>query len=160
MAGFNGTADAGTLHTSDVVNNLTNGGTAVPLSAEMGKTLNDKFSTVLEWVRVTNEESTAGADFDKTVSVSIPSTAKEVMFTIQRVSNGRTIASSIVPFQQFAGATIYAIGSYQIFGNAISSLGNFILINAACINLGNGQIEIACTCANINESLRFRVFYR
>lgn len=44
MSGFNGVADAGLLHKDDVVNNLTTGGTTVPLSAEMGKTLNDKLT--------------------------------------------------------------------------------------------------------------------
>lgn len=36
---------ASLLGTGDVVNNLTSGGTTVPLSAEMGKTLNDKLTT-------------------------------------------------------------------------------------------------------------------
>lgn len=39
MPGFNGAVEGGVLHGYDVVDNLTSGGTAVPLSAEMGKYL-------------------------------------------------------------------------------------------------------------------------
>ncbi len=39
MAGFNGSMDAGNVKRSEIVNDLTTGGTTVPLSAEMGKTL-------------------------------------------------------------------------------------------------------------------------
>lgn len=46
MAGFNGTADAGTLHTSDVVNNLNSTDPTKVLAAPQGKALNDKIGTV------------------------------------------------------------------------------------------------------------------
>lgn len=41
MSGFNGNIEAGALHPSDVVNNLTSTTTDRPLSANMGKALNE-----------------------------------------------------------------------------------------------------------------------
>lgn len=123
-------------------------------------TLNAKLGTLLDWTLVASEDSTAGVDYDNTISVSIPNTVKELMFTVQRKSNGRTIASASIPYGQFIGGALYAMGSFTIFGNLISTLNTVAIINAVCIHLENNQIEIACTCANINESLRFRVYYR
>ena len=44
MAGFNGSVDAGNVKRSEIVNNLTSTSTTAPLSANMGKALNDTFA--------------------------------------------------------------------------------------------------------------------
>lgn len=52
MAGFNGTADAGTLHTSDVVNNLTSTDPTKVLAAPQGKALNDTINALFNGLRI------------------------------------------------------------------------------------------------------------
>ena len=90
--------------------------------------------------------------------MNIPSNANEIMFTIQRYSNGRTIACTIVPYGQFVGGAVYAFGSFTMFADNIGNLPNVVIINAVCIDAGNNQVEIAVGA--LNEVLRFRLFYR
>lgn len=56
MSGFNGNIEAGALHPSDVVNNLTSTLTTAPLSANMGKALNEAIA----------QSAVGGAGFLKT----------------------------------------------------------------------------------------------
>ena len=61
MSGFNGAVEGGVLHGYDVVNNLTSTNTDKPLSANMGKTLNEAIAqstAKLKRITVTGVNST------------------------------------------------------------------------------------------------------
>ena len=62
MSGFSGTTEAGVLHGYDVVNNLTSTATNAPLSANMGKTLNDKISNLIKKIDYTGEFAITRSD--------------------------------------------------------------------------------------------------
>lgn len=118
--------------------------------------LNDK----LTWTKIADESTTANTNFDQNISVSYPNyPITEIMFTLQRVSNGRTFASSVIPFNQFNGGAIYAIGSYTIFSapyNDPSATAK--IINAVAIYTDSTHIEIAVM--SNDESIKARVWVR
>lgn len=64
MVGFNGAVDAGTLHTSDVVNNLTSTATDKPGSANMLKTLYDKIVISSGTVTEVKDLTTSGMNYE------------------------------------------------------------------------------------------------
>ena len=104
------------------------------------------------WTMLVNDTTTANAVYDKTHTVSYPNSDKtEFMFSLQRVSNGRTFATTVIPADQFNGGAMYAGGNF-----GVSTTGNFI--NAVCIDSGNSQIEISVP--SVNESIRVRFFVR
>lgn len=106
----------------------------------------------IEWIGPIINDDMSENDRDKTYTVSIPVNCKEIMFTMQRNSNGRTIASVSVPYMQFVGGAMYATGQWTI-----TSGGNY-LITGVCIYTDSSHIEIALSA--ISENVTVRVYYR
>lgn len=111
----------------------------------------------LTWRRVLNIETIANTNFDQTITTENISSAREVMLTIQRTSNGRTIASNVIPYSQFANGALYANGSYNLYSGEMRANANN-WINAVAIWVSNTQIEVAVN--GIPEALTVRVFVR
>ena len=110
------------------------------------------------WVKIADIATSANTVYDNTVSVSYPSNCKEVMVTLQRYSNGRTFASTVLPITQFLNGAAYAGGSYILYSGLMSNNSIGIYVNAAVIYTSATSIEIAVN-AN-SEPIRVRVFAR
>lgn len=115
--------------------------------------LNKKFT----WTKIAEVTQSANASVDSTVDVTYPENCTEIMFTIQRTSNGRTIASTVCPIVQFGGGAVYAFGSYALASGAINAM-TVVGVNAVCIDAGNNQVEIAANACV--EALKYRLFVR
>ena len=109
------------------------------------------------WTNILEKTTTANVNFDETVAVSYPTDPKEIMLTLQRVSNGRTFAASVIPFSQFAGGALYAMGMYAIYSGALNGTSNAV-INAVAIDTPGNQIEVALNAHT--EAIKIRVFVR
>ena len=122
-------------------------------------TLNDQIASFHHtWTKIAEETTTANQNFDKTVYVTYPSGLSEIMFTLQRVSNGRTFATSVCPITQFQGGAIYAFGAYVLTTGKIIDMTGVQAINAVAIQGANNTIELAMN-AN-DEAIKMRVFVR
>ena len=84
---------------SDIVDNLTSGGTTVPLSAEMGKTLNDK----LTWKLLVDKSDTS--------AIAYPSDWNE-LWVIATAENtyGWSTVSAVIPKAYSDGGYITVVG--------------------------------------------------
>lgn len=109
------------------------------------------------WVRIANEGGSIGQTFDKTITVPSMANAKEVMFTVQRSDNGRTIASTIVPYSQFNNGAIYATG-YGTLASAPTDTTAWV--NAVAIWGSATTVQIACYTVNTSTAFMFRLFMR
>ena len=109
------------------------------------------------WTRIANEGGQLNQTFDKTITVPSMANAKEVMFTVQRSDNGRTIASTIVPYGQFSGGAIYATG-YGTLANTPTD--TTVWVNAVAIWVSATSVQIVCNTANTNAAFSFRIFIR
>ena len=93
MAGFSGTTEGGVLHGYDVINNLVSTSTTAPLSANMGKSLNDKMQG----------RSIQGAfaitDTNTEYNVSDMSNASLLIF--QAMRNATYRSSFVIPYNIF-----------------------------------------------------------
>lgn len=98
-----------------------------------------------------NDLTTANAVYDKTHTITYPENYSELMFTMQRVSNGRTFASAIVPAWQFNGGALYVDGYFGVTTTAQD-------IHGVCIDVGNSQVEISVP--NVSEAIRVRLYAR
>lgn len=125
-------------------------------AAVIGDTLSE-LKSGLTWKRIINVQTTANTQYDQTQTVEDISKYNEIMFTIQRWSNGRTIASTVIPVDQFKSAAVYANGSYALYSGVMSQNPSR-WINAVAIYKSNTQIELACG-AN-DEALTLRVYVR
>lgn len=104
-----------------------------------------------DWQLVLEVTQDATKSIDETLLISnAPTNPRELLFTIQRVSNGRTFASTLIPYGQFINAGVYAYGSYILNGSNLR--------NAVAIYTDNTHIEIAADTSS--ESLKYRVFMR
>lgn len=103
------------------------------------------------WQLLVNDLTTANAVYDKTHTITYPENHSELMFTMQRASNGRTFASAIVPAQQFNNGALYADGYFGVTTAAQD-------IHAVCIDVGNSQVEISVP--SVNEAIRVRLYAR
>lgn len=123
--------------------------------------LNSKITNKTNWSRIANITTTANALYDQTIPVTVPDDVTEIMLTLQRASNGRTFATTVIPWNQFNGGAIYAGGSYTLYSGTYGDLVNLEnnrFINAAAIFVSNSSIEIAIN-AN-NEPIQARIFVR
>lgn len=125
-------------------------------AAVIGDTLSE-LKSGLTWKRIINVQTTANTQYDQTQTVEDISKYNEIMFTIQRWSNGRTIASTVIAVDQFKSAAVYANGSYALYSGVMSQNPSR-WINAVAIYKSNTQIELACG-AN-DEALTLRVYVR
>lgn len=124
--------------------------------ANVGNELSE-LKSGLTWKRIINVQTTANTQYDQTQTVEDISKYNEIMFTIQRWSNGRTIASTVITVDQFNSAAVYANGSYALYSGVMSQNPSR-WINAVAIYKSNTQIELACG-AN-DEALTLRVYVR
>ena len=131
-----------------------------PPTREEFNALNSKLTNKTEWLRIAEITTTANVNYDQTVSVTVPSYVSEIMFTLQRASNGRTFASTVVPWGQFNGGAIYTSGEYAIYSGTFTDIVNTgtRLISAVAIYVNNSSIEIAIN-AN-DEPIKARIFVR
>lgn len=111
----------------------------------------NQLEPIKKWTVIINDTTTANSAYDKTFNVSSFTNLREIMFTMQRASNGRTFASSIAPFEQFNSAALYACGNYVLANNQYPIVG-------VCIHASANQIEIALPA--ISESIKVRVWVR
>lgn len=109
-----------------------------------------------QWIRVLEKNQAANTAIDDTISVSYPGEFTEIMYTIQRYSNGRTIASTVVPLTQFQGGAMYAMGAYTLYTGTMKD-STIVVVNGVAIQ-DTGTIEIACNACP--ESLKHRIFVR
>lgn len=111
-----------------------------------------------QWEKILDTTTTANVNYDEEIAVTYPAyTLHEVMFTLQRVSNGRTFATATCPIGQFAGAGLYAFGSFALFSDAANANNN-MRINAVAIDKTDNKIEIAIGACS--EAIKARVFVR
>lgn len=108
------------------------------------------------WYNLINANQEANQAFDNTINVTWPPGFTEVLYTIQRASNGRTIASTVVPAAQFSSAGAYAMGAYTLH-TGIMGDANIVVVNGVAID-GPGAIEVACNACP--EALKHRIFAR
>lgn len=116
----------------------------------------DKIKNIY-WKLIANENTTANALYDRTITVQDLTQYTELMFTLQRSTNGRTFASALIPITQFNDAGCYVSGSYTLYSGAMNGNSNR-WINAVAIYVSNTQIELACN-AN-DEAIKLRVWAR
>ena len=121
------------------------GATGVPL-----KQMQDAIAQSTAWVRLANETVTSGNNFDKTVSISSIASYKELLFTLQ-TSTGRTMASVVVPIEQFRDGAAYLVGAQAVGGTITFKTAVFVYIS-------NTSVEIATN--NNTEAYKLRMFAR
>lgn len=151
MSGFNGAA-------ATPVNSNAASKQRDALSVYSKAQVDSAISQATAWVRIADIATSANTAYDNTISVSYPSNCKEVMVTLQRDSNRRTFASTVLPFAQFQNGAAYAGGSYMLYSGLMSNNNTGIYVNAVVIYQSATSIEIALA-AN-TESIRVRVFAR
>ena len=108
------------------------------------------------WHKLIDASQEANQALDSTIAVTLPPNCTEMMYTIQRASNGRTIASTIVPIIQFNSAGAYAMGAYTLH-TGIMKDANIVVVNGVAID-NIGAIEVACNACP--EALKHRIFAR
>ena len=101
-------------------------------------------------VRLANEAVTSGINFDKTVSISSIASYKELLFTLQ-TSTGRTMASSVVPMEQFRDGAAYLVGAQAVGGTITFKTAVFVYIS-------DTSVEIATN--NNSEAYKLRMYAR
>lgn len=138
------------VNISDIVDNLTTTVAGKVLDARQGKALSDAIAQSTAWVRLANETVTSGSNFDKTVSISSIASYKELLFTLQ-TSTGRTMASAVVPMEQFQDGAAYLVGVQAISGTITFKTAVFVYIS-------NTSVEIATN--NNTEAYKLRMFAR
>lgn len=108
-----------------------------------------------QWTRILNLSITSNTD--QTVQVTYPDGYSELLFSVQRADNGRTIGTNIVPRDQFTGGACYVGGSYTIASLAMNGNANEY-VNGVFIYSDATHIEVAFNKGNVN--LTARVFAR
>lgn len=108
-----------------------------------------------QWTRILNLSITSNTD--QTVQVTYPDGYSELLFSVQRADNGRTIGTTIIPRDQFTGGACYVGGSYTIVSLAMNSNANEY-VNGVFIYSDATHIEVAFNKGNVN--LTARVFAR
>ena len=132
-------------------------GSTIAGSAQTVKSALDTLNSKMPWTRLCEITQEANTSLDEEITVNNMSNAREIMFTIQRISNGRTFASSVVPQAQFSSGAIYAFGSYVLLAGPIKDA-PMVGINAVCIWKTATKVEIA---ASANEdALKYRLWMR
>ena len=117
----------------------------------------DTLNSKMPWTQIGEVTQAANTSLDELITVENMSNAREIMLTIQRSSNGRTFASSIVPRSQFNSGAIYAFGAYALYTGQLQS-GGIIGVNAVCIWQSATQVEVAANSST--EALKYRVWMR
>ena len=115
--------------------------------------LNDSLTRKNQWITLLNETLTSSSN-DRNITVSYPQGTREVLFSIQRGLNGRTIATSVVPFEQFNGGAIYVGGAFTLTSGTMNSF-----IDAVCVYVNSTTVEVACA-NNITENFVVRLYAR
>jgi len=114
------------------------------------------------WTRLCNVASTPNAAFDQIVTLDTPlsNTTKNVLLSVQRgnnlPTNGRTIATAIVPYTQFQGGAVYVTGYSSLVVSPTDPAAIFVV--AVFIWISDSKVEIATNCKSADEYFRFRVF--
>ena len=103
-----------------------------------------------EWILLAEVTQSANTTLDETVEMISIGTPHELLFTCQRVSNGRVFASGICAGGQFQGGAIYAYGSFSLDGSNPR--------NAVCIYGQNNTVEFAAE--STTEAIKYRLFAR
>ena len=114
------------------------------------KYVDDLVAQSTAWVRLANEAVTSGSNFDKTVSISSIASYKELLFTLQ-TSTGRTMASSVVPMEQFRDGAAYLVGAQAVGGTITFKTAVFVYIS-------DTSVEIATN--NNSEAYKLRMYAR
>ena len=108
-----------------------------------------------QWTRILNLSITSNTD--QNISVTYPNGYSELLFSIQRTDNGRTIGTNVVPRDQFKGGACYVSGSYTIVALPMNTNTNEF-VNGVFIYSDATHIEVAFNKGNVN--LTARVFAR
>lgn len=127
---------------------------------QVASTLQEQVTSInskLEWKVLADGTTTANVSYDTTTTIQDISAFRELMFTLQRVSNGRTFASSILPMSQFVNGAIYAIGSYSMFAGKLNQQ-TAMIVNAVAIYVNDTQVEFAINAHD--EAIKFRLHGR
>ena len=131
--------------------------TSSDLDADSSGGLNT-LSSKITWKKIAEETTTANTQYDQTITVQNMSNFSEILFTLQRNSNGRTFASTLVPAGQFNGGATYAFGTYSLRADTIGNSAMVRIINAVAIYVDDTHIELALD-AN-DEAIKMRVYGR
>ena len=111
----------------------------------------------LTWTRLTEQTTTANTAYDSTITIPNVNNYNEIMLSLQRASNGRTFATTVVPVSQFLGGAVYSLGSYSIFSGNLDQQ-NAIVVNAVAIYVSDTQVEIAMN--SLSEPVKIRLYGR
>lgn len=148
------------IDTSKISTSLALTQTGNVADATVSKVLNDKITALNDslvnsqrWKVIAQADAPINSTVDTTITVNELSQYKEVMFSVQRADNGRTLGTTVIPTMQFINGAIYVIGTNRVNDLLISAVG-------VCVYNSSTSVEIASNKGNPDFAQRFRLFAR